>query len=100
MDGSEIDGFQIRVDYSITDSAHKSVLKFSHHWPCQNLAIMVKELLRPDGCFAGQPQEFISTMEKQLVQVGEGDLSSEAEVTSGEGDNFYGIQMELFHAWR
>ena len=31
MDGSEIDGFQIRVDYSITDSAHKSVLKFSHH---------------------------------------------------------------------
>lgn len=31
-----------------------------------------------------QPQEFISTMEKQLVQVGEGDLSSEAEVTSGE----------------
>ena len=96
MDGSEIDGFQIRVDYSITDSAHKSVLKFPHHWSCQNGE---GAPLRPDGCFAGQPQEFISTMGKQLVQVGEGDLSSEAEVTSGEGDNFYGIQMELFHAW-
>ena len=35
MDGSEIDGFQIRVDYSITDSAHKSV-------SCHK---MVKELL-------------------------------------------------------
>jgi len=31
-----------------------------------------------------QLQEFISTMEEQLVQVSEGDLSSEAEVTSGE----------------
>ena len=28
MDGKEIDGFQIRVDFSITDSAHKLVLKF------------------------------------------------------------------------
>ena len=62
MDGSEIDGFQIRVDYSITDSAHKSVLKFSHHLYYLGALVANDDL-------AGQLPEFISTMEKQLVQV-------------------------------
>ena len=82
MDGSEIDGFQIRVDYSITDSAHKSVLPSSPALPLFSSPVNNHDDL------AGQLQECISTMGKPLVQVWEEDQSSEAGVTSGEGEGF------------
>ena len=63
MDGSEIDGFQIRVDYSITDSAHKSVLPSSPALP------LFSSPVNNHDDFAGQLQECISTMGKPLVQV-------------------------------
>jgi len=49
MDGSEIDGFQIRVDYSITDSAHKPTPGvYFHHGKATRPSVRGRPELRGD----------------------------------------------------
>jgi len=52
MDGSEIDGFQIRVDYSITDSAHKPTPGvYFHHGKATRPSVRGRPEFRGRGDF-------------------------------------------------
>merc|ERR1719193_1887335 len=55
MDGSEIDGFQIRVDYSITDSAHKPTPGvYFHHGKATRPSVRGRPEFRGRGDFRGR----------------------------------------------